>query len=54
MARGIVIGGRRVKLRFFVFLVITLIAVYFIIKITSKPPLYDVAQYGEIMIWDKM
>ena len=53
MARGIVIGGRRVKLRFFVFLVITLIAVYFIIKITSKPPLYDVAQYGEIMIWDK-
>ncbi|MGI5850926.1 MAG: HlyD family efflux transporter periplasmic adaptor subunit [Caldicoprobacterales bacterium] len=53
MARGIVIGGRRIKLRFFVILIIALLAISYLNKLSSKPPLYDVAQYGKIITWDK-
>ncbi|HZJ56894.1 MAG TPA: HlyD family efflux transporter periplasmic adaptor subunit [Clostridia bacterium] len=53
MTRGIIIGNRRMKLRFLVFLIITLLGLSYLISLTLKRPLYDVIQYGEITTWDK-
>ena len=53
MAKGIIIAGRRVRLRFFFFIAITLTFILFVSKLSLKQPLYDIIQYGEITSWNE-
>lgn len=51
MARGIVIGGRRIRFRFFIFLALALALTIHIARLSSKPPIFETIQYGEITSW---
>lgn len=51
MAKGITIAGRKVKIRFFFFVGITLALILFIVKLAFKQPSYELIQYGEITSW---
>ena len=53
MAKGIIIAGRRVRFRFFLFLAFGLAFILYFITLALKPPLYDTIRYGEITTWDQ-
>jgi len=53
VAKGIIIAGRRVRFRFFVFLAMIIVLFLYLINLMFRPPLYDTVKYGEITSWDQ-
>lgn len=53
MSKGITFMGRRVRLRFPLFLILIITLVFFANRIISKPSLYGTVQYGEIATWEE-
>ena len=53
MAKGIIIAGRRVRFRFFIFLAMIIVFLIYLIKLMLSPPLYDTIKYGEVTTWDQ-
>lgn len=53
MAQGIIIGDRRIKPRFYLFVALILAIILYIIKLTSKTPVFETIQYGEIISWNQ-
>ncbi len=53
MGRGLVIGNRRIRVRFFIFLFLVIAGCYYIIDLFRVPPSYGIIQYGEIVLCDK-
>lgn len=51
MAQGIVIRGKRLKPRFFFFLIMILGLTLYIIRSIFKPPLFGSVQHGELTSW---
>lgn len=53
MGKGLVIGRRRVRFRFFVFLFGVILGCYFLIRASTSTPVYGIVQYGEVLLKDK-
>ena len=53
MAKGIIIAGRRVRFRFFIFLAMIIVFLIYLIKLMLSPPLYDTIKYGKVTTWDQ-
>ena len=53
MAKGIIIAGRRVRFRFFIFLAMIIVFLIYLIKLMLSPPLYDIVKHGEITSWEQ-
>lgn len=53
MDKGLVIGRRRVRLRFFVFLFTVIMGCYYLIHASTRTPVYGIVQYGEILLKDR-
>lgn len=53
MANGLVIAGRRVKLRFFLFLAIAMSIILYICRPLFQQPSFYTIQYGEITSWNE-
>lgn len=53
MGKGLVIGRRRVRFRFFVFLCMVIIGCHYLISASTRTPVYGIVQYGEILLKDK-
>jgi len=53
MGKGLVIGRRKVRFRFFVFLFAVITGCYYLIRSFTGTPVYDVVQYGEILLKDR-
>jgi len=53
VAQGIIIAGRRIRFRFFIFLAMIVILLLYLINSILTPPLYDTVKYGEITSWDQ-
>ncbi len=53
MGKGLVIGKRRVRFRFFVFLFAVIMGCYYLIYISTGTPAYGIVQYGEILLKDE-
>ncbi|NLO81778.1 MAG: hypothetical protein GX094_01755 [Clostridiales bacterium] len=52
MGKGLVIGNRRVRFRFFVFLFLCIAGCYFIIGMFDRSYSYGIVEYGELLLND--
>lgn len=53
MGKGLVIGKRRVRFRFFVFLFAFITGGWYLVHMFTKTPVYGIVQYGEISLKDE-
>ncbi|MFO7154814.1 MAG: HlyD family efflux transporter periplasmic adaptor subunit [Caldicoprobacter oshimai] len=53
MGKDLVIGRRRVRFRFFVFLFMAIMGCYYLIYSSARSPVYGIVQYGEMLLKDR-
>jgi putative membrane fusion protein len=53
MNKGLVIGNRRIRFRFFIFLILCIVGCYYISRIFNRSYSYGIVEYGELSLNDK-